>query len=138
MCDVVYWRPVSYPLSLQVVEVLLGACGARLGQPVLEVRTLRQGRVWLAVVLLLQGALGHTHTEVRGQADWRYGLQEGCLHSNRLDFASVVFNAAENSRVTVDGTSAKPSATGGTSSKCCMSTEGHLAVCISLCVRLFV
>lgn len=43
-----------YPLSKQVVMVLLCACGPGLGKPILNIRTLGQGRVWLAVLLLLQ------------------------------------------------------------------------------------
>ena len=47
----------SHPLTQQVALVLLGARGAGLGQPVLDVGTLGQDGVRLAVLLLLQRSL---------------------------------------------------------------------------------
>lgn len=43
-----------YPLSKQVIIVLLCACRPGLRKPILNIGTLGQGRVWLAVLLLLQ------------------------------------------------------------------------------------
>ena len=54
----------AHPLPQQVALVLLGACGAGLGKPVLHVGTLGQGGVRLAVLLLLQRSLGATDTGV--------------------------------------------------------------------------